>query len=222
MEDLITNATTFLSEHGAWAGPIVGVLAFGESMAVVGLFVPATALMIAVGGLIATGTVDPLPVILWAIGGAAIGDWISYALGRKIGPSIYRRWPLNRNRPMVARARLFFRKYGFLAIFLGRFLGPIRATIPLVAGVMDMDHRRFQIANITSAILWVPVMFAPGYFAVKQLGTAEHITEGHLIGIGLVIAVMTVGATIIGGLVLGKNGGRKRTRKGRPAQPPAV
>lgn len=204
MEELITRATEIISEHGVWAGPIVGILAFGESLALVGLFIPATALMIAVGGLLGAGTIDPLPVIACAAIGAILGDWISYRIGRRIGPSVYRRWPLNRHRSMVARARLFFRRYGFISIFLGRFLGPIRATIPLVAGVMEMAPRRFQLANVSSAFLWVPVMFAPGYFAVRTMGSIEQITEAHLMGIGAVVALLTVAATLIGARLLGR------------------
>ncbi|MBU3992375.1 MAG: DedA family protein [Alphaproteobacteria bacterium] len=204
MEELISRATEIVSEYGFWAGPIVGVLAFGESLALVGLFIPATALMIAVGGLMGSGTVAPLPVIVCAAAGAILGDWISYKIGRRIGPSIYRRWPLNRHRPMVARARLFFRRYGFLSIFLGRFLGPIRATIPLVAGVMEMDHRRFHLANVTSALLWAPVIFAPGYFAVRTMGSVGRITEAHLLGIGVIVAFLTVVATLIGARLLGR------------------
>ncbi|WP_428683377.1 DedA family protein [Sphingopyxis sp.] len=213
MNELIPRATAFIAQHGLWAGPIVGVLAFGESLAIVGLFIPATALMIAVGGLVGAGIVDPWWIIGWAIVGAAIGDWISFAIGRRIGPSAYRRWPLKNHRPMVARARLFFRRFGFLSIFAGRFLGPIRATIPLVAGVMEMDHRRFQIANVTSAVLWVPAMFAPGYFAVKTLGSAESITEAHLLGIGAIIALVTIGGTLIGARFLGRASRRRRPRR---------
>lgn len=213
MDELIPRATAFIAQHGMWAGPIVGLLAFGESLAIVGLFIPATALMIAVGGLIGTGVVDPWWIMGWAIVGACLGDWISYAVGRRIGPSVYRRWPLNRHRAMVARARLFFRRHGFLSIFAGRFLGPVRATIPLVAGVMDMDHRRFQIANVTSAILWVPVMFAPGYFAVKSLGSIEHVTEGHLLGIGALVAVLTIAAAAMGARFLGRANRRRDRRR---------
>lgn len=213
MDDLIPRATAFIAQHGIWAGPIVGLLAFGESLAVVGLLIPATAMMIAVGGLIGAGIVDPFPVIAWAVAGAVVGDWISYSIGRRIGPAAYRRWPLNRHRPMVARARLFFRRYGFLSIFAGRFLGPIRATIPLVAGVMEMDRRRFQLANITSALLWVPVMFAPGYFAVKNMGSIGHVTEAHLLGIGVAVATLTVGASAIGARVLGASKRRRSRRR---------
>lgn len=209
MEELIARGTRFISEHAVWAGPLVGLLAFGESLAFVGLLIPATAMMIAVGGLIGAGLVDPAPVIAFAVLGAVLGDWLSYAIGRAIGPSAYRHWPLNRHRSAVARARLFFRRYGFIAIFLGRFLGPIRATIPLVAGVMEMDRRRFQLANVTSALLWAPAMFVPGYLAVRTMGSVEHVTEAHLLGIGICIAIFTIAATLVGARFMGR-GSRRR------------
>lgn len=217
MEELIARIIAFITTYSAWAGPVFGLLAFGESLAIVGLLIPATALMFAIGGLIGTGAIDPLPIIAWGVAGAVLGDWVSYSLGRYIGPSAYRRWPLNRHRSTLARARLFFRRYGFAAIFVGRFLGPIRATIPLVAGVMEMDRRRFQIANATSALLWVPLMFAPGYFAARSLGAAEQITGQHVLLVGLVVVVLTVGATMIGARLLGR-GDRKRPAPGtKPA-----
>jgi membrane protein DedA with SNARE-associated domain len=218
MEEIIATTTQFVTDYGAWAGPIIGLLAFGESLAIVGLLIPATALMIAVGGLIGSGVIDPLPVLACGIVGAVLGDWVSYSLGRAVGPSVYRRWPLNRHRTSVARARLFFRQYGFLSIFVGRFLGPVRSTIPLVAGVMDMNHRRFQLANITSAMLWVPLMFAPGYFAARSLGSAEQITEAHILGIGLLVAAITLGAFYLGSRVLGRAEGPKRRNTARTAR----
>lgn len=153
MEELITHASGLITAYAAWAGPIVGVLAFGESLAIVGLCIPATAVLFAVGGLLGAGTVEPWPVLVCAAIGGILGDWISYRIGRRIGPPVYRRWPLNRHRSTVARARLFFRRYGFASIFIGRFLGPVRATVPLIAGVMEMNQRRFQLANICSALL---------------------------------------------------------------------
>lgn len=149
---------------------------------------------------------------------AILGDWISYWVGHRIGPSVYHRWPMNRHRPMVARTRLFFRKYGLVAVFLGRFLGPIRATIPLVAGVMAMARRPFQIANVASAVLWVPLMFLPGVLAVRTAGAFSHITEAHLIGFGLGIVLLTFAAMAITTRVLGGNRHRRR-RKARRAPP---
>lgn len=213
MDDLIASTTAFIVQHGMWTAPIIGLLAFGESLVLIGLFLPATALMIAVGGLIGRGLVDPVPVILCAIVGAVLGDWISFVIGRKIGPSAFRRRPFLAHRHAVARARLFFRRHGLASILLGRFLGPVRATIPLVAGAAGMNQRRFQIANIASAILWVPALFAPGFLAARSLG-AVKITEWHVFGLLLLIVLMTLGGGMIAARLLGK-GARRR----RPATP---
>ncbi|WP_434089528.1 DedA family protein [Neopusillimonas aromaticivorans] len=99
-----------------------------------------------------------------------MGDAISYYIGRLLGPRIIHRWPLNKQRRAVARARHFFYRYGMLSIFAGRFLGPLRAILPTVAGVMKMRHGRFQVANILSAIVWIPVMLLPGYLTGKSIG----------------------------------------------------
>ncbi|PNU02254.1 DedA family protein [Novosphingobium guangzhouense] len=220
MEEFISRVTQFVAVHGVWAGPIVGLLSFGESLAVVGLFIPATAVMLAIGGLVGSDVLAPLPIVLWAIGGAVLGDWISFGLGRWIGPSVYHRWPLRAYRPMVARTRLFFRKYGFMAVFLGRFLGPIRATVPLVAGVLDMPRRPFQIANIASAALWVPAMFLPGILATRlaQAGImviGTGITELHLFAFGAGIVLITIAAMAIASRLLGGSRRRQRNRSRR-------
>lgn len=208
---MISQVAAFITTHGVWAAPIIGMLAFGESLAVIGLFIPATTLMIAVGGLIGTGTLNGIPVIGCAIVGAALGDWISYLMGRRVGPSIYRRWPLNRHKLAVARARLFFRRFGFATIFLGRFLGPMRAIVPLVAGVMKMPRRPFQIANVTSAVVWVPALFAPGYLAAKSMGAIE-LGGTEVLILAIVSLGMTVIATFIGAAVMG--GRRKQGPRG--------
>lgn len=218
MDELILRATTFITTHGAWAGPVIGVLAFGESLAIVGLFIPATAMMLAVGGLMGSGVLDPLPIILWAIAGSIGGDWVSYWAGQRIGPSVYRRWPLNRHRAMVARTRLFFRKYGFFAVFLGRFLGPIRATVPLVAGVLEMPKQRFQIANIASAAIWVPLMFTPGYLAAKSIGPAIALSESHLIIAAMAVSTLALAAFLIAPRFL-KKARRQRRRQAQAPSP---
>lgn len=189
IDELLADILTLITEHAAIAGPIVGVLAFAESLIVIGMFVPAVALMIAVGGLIAAGVLDPVPVLVCAITGSVLGDWVSYLLGRRIGPSIYRRWPLRNHRPAIARARLFSRRYGFASVFIGRFFGPIRATIPLVAGVVQMNNRSFQIANVLSAVIWVPALLAPGYLAGASL-PLEMLGGWHALGIGAALFIV--------------------------------
>lgn len=198
MSDLSDFFLGTVSHYAWWSGPIVGVLAFFESLVIIGLFVPAIATMVAVGGLIGAGIIDPIPVFGCAVLGAVLGDWTSYSLGRFIGPAIYRHRWLNGHHLAFARARLFFRRYGFLSILIGRFLGPIRSTVPVVAGVVKMPHGPFQMANILSAILWVPALLLPGYFAGGQLAQfdlkAEHIV---LIAIAICLIPFLVGLAAI-------------------------
>ena len=179
---------SYVLHHKAWAGPILGVIAFGESLVLVGLFFPATLIMVFAGLAIQQGRLDAASVIGWSIAGAVLGDIVTYWIGRWIGPSIVHQWPLNRDKAAVARARLFFRKYGFLSIFIGRFLGPVRPTIPLVAGIMRMRHLTFQIANVTSAIVWVPFMLYCGYAVSRAVG---RMTTGKWVAlVAFLVAVM--------------------------------
>lgn len=199
MDQYITEIGQFIQANQAWAGPITFLLTLGESLVLVGLFIPATALMLLTGGLIGSGTLSPWGVIGWGIAGAIVGDALSYWLGRWAGPSVLRRWPLKQQRSGVARARLFFYRYGFASVLIGRFLGPIRSTIPTVAGVMGMAHARFQLANVMSAVVWMPLMLAPGYITARSLGAAENAQQiammigagfSVLLGFGLLLAMM--------------------------------
>ncbi len=186
---------SYVLHHKDLAGPILGAMAFGESLVLVGLFFPATLIMVFAGLAIQQGKLDGPSVVLWSIAGAVIGDMVTYWLGRWIGPRVVHHWPLNRDKSTVARARLFFRKYGFLSIFVGRFLGPVRPTIPLVAGIMRMRHLTFQIANVTSAIVWVPFMLFWGYIFSKAVGDVSTLTTAHWVALVVFVVVIMTGIT---------------------------
>jgi len=217
MENFVDEFGQFIEAHGDWAALLIGVLAFGESLVLVGLFIPATPMMILVGGLIGSGVLPPIPVLVCAILGAILGDIVSYALGRLTGRRVVYKWPLNQHRQGVARARLFFQRYGLSAVFFGRFLGPIRCTIPLVAGMMAMDQRRFQTANVLSALVWAPVMFAPGWFIGGRVGELEEISEPTLFAVMALIGVVTLASFMITARLL-----RRRPRGIRSSAQPKV
>ena len=185
MEALVDQAAEFIRSNAAWAGPIVFLLTFGESMLVVGVLVPATALLLMTGGLVGSGHLAVLPILLWGYAGAILGDLLSFWIGKWLGPGVLRWRILKRHRSTVARARLFFYRYGFVAVLLGRFLGPMRSTVPTVAGVMGMPELRFQAANVLSAIVWVPGLLAPGFLAARSLDAALQSPEAMVYGIGV-------------------------------------
>ncbi|MDP4589556.1 MAG: DedA family protein [Burkholderiaceae bacterium] len=190
MEAFFDQVGLLIQTHQFWSGPIIFLLTLGESMLILGIMIPATAILLFTGGLVGSGILDPYTVLIWGVAGAVVGDTISYLIGRFFGPKVLQWRLIKQQRSTVARARLFFYKYGFLSIFFGRFLGPIRSTIPTVAGIMGMSHFRFEIANILSAIVWVPVMLSPGYLAARSIDAAQNASHITLyIGGGLSVVV---------------------------------
>ena len=147
---------TFVRQHAAWAPLLVAALAFCESLAFISLLFPASTALVAIGALV--------PIWIAAAVGAALGDWLSYWLGQTFEAPISRRWPLSRHPDLLPRGHAFIAKYGIAAIFIGRFFGPLRAAVPLVAGILEMAWWPFQIANVISAFIWAAVLLGPGAF----------------------------------------------------------
>jgi membrane protein DedA with SNARE-associated domain len=144
----------FVREHQAWAAPVVFLLSFGESLAFISLLLPAWAALVGIGALIGSSGINFWPVWIAASIGAALGDWLSYWIGRKFEHAVQHMWPLSRHPELIPRGLEFVKKWGVAAIFIGRFFGPLRASVPLVAGIFEMPYWRFQIANFVSALVW--------------------------------------------------------------------
>src|SRR5262249_32649710 len=139
-----------------------GALAFGESLAFISLLLPAWAILVALGAVMGESGLNFWPI--WVAGsvGAALGDWLSYWVGEKLWPAVAKVWPLSRNPDLLPRGEAFVTRWGALAIFIGRFSGPLRATVPLAAGIFAMPFWRFQAANFVSAFVWVAVLLTLG------------------------------------------------------------
>ena len=161
-EALTTAVVDFVRVNQGWAPFVVGALAFGESLAIISLFTPATVMLLAIGGLIAGAGLPFWPIWFAAALGASLGDWLSYEVGRLLEDKAHHVWPLNRYKTMIAKGEEFTRKYGVWAIFIGRFFGPARAFVPLAAGIFEMPRGPFQLANISSALIWAFLMLLPG------------------------------------------------------------
>jgi membrane protein DedA with SNARE-associated domain len=152
----------FIKAHQDWAAPIVFVLAFGESLAFISLLLPAWAALVGLGALIAAGDISFWPVWVAAAIGAALGDWLSYWIGIKLERSVQNIWPLSRHPDLIPKGETFVKKWGAAGIFIGRFFGPLRASVPLVAGIFKMPFWHFQTANFTSAFVWAAVLLTIG------------------------------------------------------------
>jgi membrane protein DedA with SNARE-associated domain len=162
IEGYATQVIDFVRDNRQWTAPIVFALAFGESLAFISLLIPAWAALVGIGALIASSGIPLWPPLIAGALGAALGDWLSYWVGGKMGPSVAHVWPLSRNPQLLPRGEAFVKKWGALGIFIGRFSGPLRASVPLIAGIFEMPYWRFQIANFTSAFVWAGVLLTLG------------------------------------------------------------
>ena len=158
----------FVAQYPNWAAAVVFALAFGESLAFVSLVLPFWAMLVAIGAIIGgTNTLNFWLIVAAAASGAAVGDWVSYWLGYHYHERIQSMWPLKNHPTLIERGREFFRKWGAWAIVLGRFSGPLRASVPIAAGIAQMPQGMFQLANWTSAFLWSFVLLSPGALGMK-------------------------------------------------------
>ena len=174
IETIKTTFMDFVREHRSWAPFIVAGLAFGESVAVLSLVVPATVLLVAVGALIESGGLAFWPIWAGAAAGAVLGDWASFEFGRYFKDSAKTTWPLNKQPHAVERAEGFMQRWGAGGVFIGRFFGPIRAFVPLVAGVFRMPRPTFLTVNVASGLVWA--------FFLLSAGDAAGNAAGHLMG----------------------------------------
>jgi membrane protein DedA with SNARE-associated domain len=167
--ELTQSLIDIVRERAAWAGPVVFVLAFLESFAFVSLLVPATVVLLGVGGLIGAAALGFWPCYVAAVAGAFAGDWLGYELALRYGSAIATMWPLSRDPNLLRRGVALSERWGVAFVFIGRFFGPLRASVPVIAGVVAMPRLKFQIANLTSALVWAAGILAPGALGLGWL-----------------------------------------------------
>jgi len=163
IQEYVEAIVAFIKANEAWAAPIAFLLAFGESLAFISLILPSTVILLAIGGLIGSSGIELWPVIVAAGLGGSLGYALSYWIGLYFKEQVPHIWPFRSNPEMIPVGQKFFERYGLVSVFLGHFFGPVRAVIPVIAGMFRMPQIPFQIANVTSAFLWAPGVIAPGY-----------------------------------------------------------
>lgn len=161
--ELTKKIISLVTEYQTWLGPIVFALAFLESIAFASLILPFWGILIALGTVVgAAGGLQFWTILVCAAIGAALGDWVSYWLGKHYSKEISNMWPVSKYPGLMEKGEAFFQKYGPWAIVLARFSGPLRASVPIVAGAVRMPQGMFQFANWTSAFLWAGMLMTFG------------------------------------------------------------
>jgi membrane protein DedA with SNARE-associated domain len=189
LERLLTDLSETL---GTWTYALVGGLAFLETGAFVGLVAPGETAIV-LGGVVAAQGQISLPAVLavaWA--GAALGDFASLELGRRLG----RRFLLARGPSLgVTAARLerverFYDRHGAKAILIGRFIGLVRAVSPFLAGASGLRKRAFLPWSILGTAVWATAYTLVGYAFHRSFASAAHALTYGALGLAVVAAVV--------------------------------
>ena len=145
MESHLQSLIAYFSAHPHIALGAVFAAALLEALAVIGTVIPGSSIVFAGGVLIGLGALDPWLTAALAVAGAILGDGISYSLGRHYHEQIRSVWPMKRYPRLFDRGQAYFEKNGGKSVFLGRFLGPVRAIVPVVAGMSNMPPAKSSI-----------------------------------------------------------------------------
>lgn len=168
IDSIVETVISFVRQQEVWAIPVAFLVAFGESLCFLSLIWPGWAILTALAFLLAASGIGIsiiVPTIIAAGLGGVLGYTISYWIGLYFKDHIGGMWPFRSDPTLIPRGQEFFARHGLWSVFLGHFVGPVRAVIPVVAGMFSMPQLPFQIANIASAFIWAvwvilwPVLF---------------------------------------------------------------
>jgi membrane protein DedA with SNARE-associated domain/membrane-associated phospholipid phosphatase len=177
---------------GAWTYALVGVAAFLETGAFVGLVAPGETIVIAGGVIAGQGEIELLPLIgiVWTC--AVLGDTTSFYVGRRLG----RRF-LEKHGPRVkiTHERLeqvdgYFDRHGGKTILIGRFIGLVRALAPFIAGSSGLPFRRFIPYSVVGCGAWSTLFCVLGYIFWRSFDKVQHLVGQALFGFAVTVAVI--------------------------------
>ena len=181
-----------------WGGYVVLVaIVFTETGLLVGFFLPGDSLLITAGLVAATGALNIWWLNVLLAAAAIVGDSVGYAIGWRAGPRLFTRpKSLLFNPRHIERTRAFYARHGAKTIVIARFVPIVRTFAPVVAGIGQMEYRRFLFYNIAGGVGWVTSMTWAGYLlgqAVPNISDHIHIVVGIVILLSLIpIAVELV------------------------------
>ncbi|HLN92747.1 MAG TPA: VTT domain-containing protein [Thermoanaerobaculia bacterium] len=199
----LTDVETLIRLGGLTA---MTAIVFAETGLLIGFFLPGDSLLVTAGVFAATGKLNLWHVIGLLSVAAIVGDTVGYWFGRRVGQALFTRpRSLLFNPDHLRRAHDFYEKHGGKTIIIARFMPIIRTFAPIVAGMGQMNYRRFVSFNVVGGILWVISMTGIGYFLGQIPGVREHIE---------IVIVVVVFLSILPGIIAGGREWMKKRRAG--------
>lgn len=182
-----------ISNYGTMIYAVLFLIVFCETGLVVLPFLPGDTLLFVAGAFCASGEIDPWLLtgllVTAAVTGNTVNYWVGSAIGHKVFTQDYR-WL---DKAALHKTHLFYEKHGGKTIILSRFVPVVRTFAPFVAGVSKMTFSKFQVFNISGALLWVICLVAGGYFFGNIPIIRDHLNTIVLIGVGAAVVPLMLG-----------------------------
>lgn len=178
--------TTWINAHPIAAGLMIFLIAFGDSLVIVGIAVTAMPLLFAAGMLVGLGHINGTYALISAMLGVLLGDGLSFWVGRRFGPQLRQSWPFSRYPQWLESGERTFRRHGVKSIVIARFVGAIRPFVPAIVGMLGMPLRRYLPASAFAAVLWSVSMIVPGW----AFGTSLDLLSAVAGRLAIVLAVV--------------------------------
>lgn len=191
----------YFSAHPHIALAAVFAASMLEALAIIGTFVPGSTVVFAGGVLVGLHVLSPGWAVALAVLGAVLGDGLSYELGRRYRSRIPGMWPVNRHPALLDGGRVYFERNGAKSVFLGRFLSPVRAIIPVVAGMAGMPPGRFYAMNALSALAWCAAHLAPGMLFGASLQVAGAVSSRLAVALVAIVAILWLSGKVLRSLL---------------------
>ena len=182
----------WLEKNPQWVALGIIGASFIESFALIGIIIPGVVLLAVISGLAAT-SLSAIEVVFLAYFSSLLADVISFFIGFSFRNSLNKMWPFKRYPEFLKEGQNFFKSYGMIGLFTGKFIGPIRPLLPITAGSLNMDKKRFFLIEIFSCFLWALIYTIPGYYAGQTVVLeSNNPLESLWFWIGIIVLLLFI------------------------------
>ncbi|HEX7413904.1 MAG TPA: VTT domain-containing protein [Bacteroidia bacterium] len=174
--------------------PLLLFVIFAETGLLIGFFLPGDSLVFISGLLCATNQpllqVNIVELILFMSLAAIVGNTVGYYFGKRVGVGLYKREDsFFFKKKHLETTRSFYEKHGGKTLFLGRFLPIIRTFAPILAGVINIDIKKFMLYNIAGALCWIGTVAGIGYFLGSEFPQTKEYLNYIVIGLIIITSI---------------------------------
>ena len=181
----------WIEQNPEWISISVFCVAFLESFAGIGLLIPGVILLAMVAVIANMVNVSSLEIIIWCYLGACIADILSFLIGHYFRNKVTSIWPFSKYPESLFKAKSLVKTYGIYAILIGRFIGPIRPVLPIIAGTLSMPKNKFIAIDLLSGIPWSCFYILPPYYLAASI-TNDFLGWPYLLGVIFLILTLSV------------------------------